>query len=347
MYAGIFIDADVDLSPRSEVDCRDRFILKSEKSGLLSSVSSSVHGTNSLNPLRHVEAAREREDATAQAQESYTYALGGKESSITRAGILESSKGGQRIKVGGERDVEDDCDCDEDETDRPWEDDEPLDSILEEVSSNSWDPHLQPLLLTPANLGCMPAIDEDTLERPKPMEAPILAAPRKPREQGWLDEEKGSALSRGKGRKGYGFEEDNIGNAHFVMQYMHANNRQLGLGLNSRGGYRASNGRIDSSPIPPPFDRHDPNRDINQSTSRAGRSTEEVEGTDNVVWDASNSLNYEAAGYRAEMNFSGTNSMVACPPSAANSRLDSRYLASPEPESSGYHPKASSRLFHS
>lgn len=342
----MFIDEDVDLSLLSEVDGKDRYVLKSERSGRLSTVSSSLQGAVA-NPLRHVEAAREREDATAQAQESYTYALNGRESCVTRAGILESSKSSQRTKAGGERYVDNDCDCDDDEIDRPWVDDDPVDSILEEKLSSSCDPHLQPLLLTPANLGCMPAIDEDSVERPKPVEAPILAAPRKPREQGWVDEEKGSSLSRGKGRKGNAFEEETgMGNHHFVMQYMHANNKHLGLGLSNKGGYRSGNGRIEISPIPGP-DRHDSNRDGYRSNSRAERSTEEIDGVDSANWDPSNNLNYEAAGYRTDMNFSGTNSMVACPHSAAHSRLDSHYVTTPEPDSSSYFPKSSGRLFHS
>ena len=427
MYAGISIDSDVDFSLLSEVDLKDKMGLNNsngsnnnnnnngkterekDRGSLLSTRSSSAY-TSVNTTSATATAAREREDATVQSLESYTYGGKGDRGSKSKLSPLIpiSARVSQQKEIGmGEKEKDEEVKVSvegelvvkivvevenkeepitntEVEGDRhvpspgpspclfsnPWEEDK-HDNTQEGEEED--DPNIKYLLLTPANLGCMPPIEEEEQIERRPNTAsigmPAISSAKKCRDLDWMEEEKerdgitdkekvrerdrererererDRERDRGSPR---GLEDDPQGNAHFVKQYLHSSKQPVSF----KGGPRHSGTgslqhRASSNATPilglglggvPVTTRSDLYKEGNSNRERErdrpasrSKSVEEAEGTatDNPVWDISNSLNYEAAGYRMDMNFSGANSMVADPYSVPNSvshhRTDGRY----------------------
>ena len=156
---------------------------KTEKGSLVSTRSSSVY--TAVNPMglgsaaaivRSSEADRDREEATLQVQESYSYGSrtpkkGTAMHTPASSQSLSTSAITGQIEREKEREKERERDSEnsfnDGDMDRPWEEDK-RDRLREEEEVGQ-DGSRKFLLLTPANLGCMPPVDEDF---PEPLRAP-------------------------------------------------------------------------------------------------------------------------------------------------------------------------------
>lgn len=187
---GRFLDPDVDMSLLNDVDGKEgrdeKMTSKTDKGSLVSTRSSSVY--TAINPLglgsasatvRSSEADRDREEATVQVQESYSYG-----SRTPKKGTaMPTPPSSQSLSVSvktchierekekekeREREKDSETSFNDGDMDRPWEEDK-RDRLREEEELGQ-DGSRKFLLLTPANLGCMPPVDEDFLE---PIRAPV------------------------------------------------------------------------------------------------------------------------------------------------------------------------------
>lgn len=313
---------------------------KTEKGSVLSTMSSSAY--TSVNPsstARYSERCRLREEATVQAQESYSYGScrrayhgfqpqGSSQnlpplppSSNTGAGTgtgigsLPVSGRTSQNRLEKEREKDSEYSYNDGDIDRPWDDDK---SKTRDEDEDDPDIHRKFLALTPANLGSMPQTDEDYPEVPRREEGMPMPA-MKSRTLYWEDGEE----TREKYKENIQSEEAGAGgDAHFVRQSINS----LGfLAGSSQGARRDANGLCTPSggedslyigyrrrgygqqerieePIAVPISSA-------SKTPKTELARAEVAHHDDHVIDASNMLNYESAGYRLMSTFEGTNTM--------------------------------------
>lgn len=311
--------------------------VKTEKGSVLSTMSSSAY--TSVNPscsARYSEKCRLREEGTVQAQESYSYGSCRRShpspqppahaqnhpplpptastGAGTGTGSLPVSGRTSQNRLEKEREKDSEYSYNDGDIDRPWDDDK---SKTREEDDDDPDAHKKFLALTPANLGSMPQIDEDYPEAPRREEGMPIPA-MKARTLYWEDGEE----TREKYKENIQSEEVGAGgDAHFVRQSINS----LGfIAGSSQGARRDANGCTPSGgedslyigyrrrgygqqerveePIAVPVSSA-------SKTPKAELARAEVMHHDNDVVDASNTLNYESAGYRLMSTFEGTNTM--------------------------------------
>jgi hypothetical protein len=229
--------------------------------------------------------------------------------------------------------------------DRPWEDEKEKGKARDEEEDDP-DYNRKFLLLTPANLGCMPPADDDISEPTRGTGAGAAPASNmKTRGQGQYWEEGEQGREKEKQKENPRLEEAATataeGDVHYVRQ---STNSVAFLGESSQGARRAASGlhapsgaegSLDTGylrqqhgtgyghadPHPEEFCTSNPLRDLSKGPRGAGAGAA-------LAVDSNQMLNYESAGYNQKSTFEGTNSMILAHDSRVSSPLPERQATS-------------------
>ena len=234
--------------------------------------------------------------------------------------------------------------------DRPWEEEKGRDRAREEEEDDP-DFNRKFLLLTPANLGCMPPADDDVSEPTRGTGAGVAPPSNvKTRGQGQYWEEGEQGREKEKHKENPRLEEAATataeGDAHYVRQ---SANSIAFLGESSQGARRAASGlhapsgaegSLDTGylrqqhgtgyghadPHPEEFCTTNAMRDHSRGTKGGGGGGGGGGGVAVLAVDTNQVLNYESAGYNQKSTFEGTNSMILALDSRVSSPLPDRQI---------------------
>lgn len=244
--------------------------------------------------------------------------------------------------------------------DRPWEDEKEKgrDRVRDEEDDDP-DYNRKFLLLTPANLGCMPPADDDISEPTRGAGAGIPPSNNlKTRGQGqyWDDGEQGR--EKEKHKENPRLEEVATATAEGDPHYVrHSTNSVAFLGESSQGARRAVSGlrapsglegSLDTGylrqqhgtgyghadPHPEEFCTSNALRDLARGTGTWGAGNGNGNGAGHAM-DTNQVLNYDSAGYNQKSTFEGTNSMILAMDSGLSSPLPDRQ-ATPKQSTHGF-----------